>query len=100
MSTKENTLQLPQFPSISSGESESETEYSSFGKRRKHLKENKIPLKKVKIKSLNDKIWSSSFFQSSPAHKTFPCGFDGDLGCYVFLKTSMCTFPKKFWCTL
>ena len=46
MSTKENTLQLPpQFPSISSGERESETEYSSFGKRRKHPKENEIPLK-------------------------------------------------------
>ena len=30
------------------------------------------------------------FFQSSPAHRTFPCGFDGELGCYVFLKTSMC----------
>ena len=27
------------------------------------------------------------FFQSSPALKTFPCGFDGDLVCYVFLKT-------------
>ena len=33
MSNNKNTLQLPpQFPSISSGESESETEYSSFGK--------------------------------------------------------------------
>ena len=46
MSTKENTLQLPpHFPSISSGESESKTEFRSFGKRRKHPKENKIPLK-------------------------------------------------------
>ena len=47
MSTKQNTLQLPpQFSSPSSGESEPETEYSSFGKRRKHPKENEIPLKK------------------------------------------------------
>ena len=47
MSTKENTLQLPpQFFSTSSGESESETEYNNFGKQRKHLKENEIPLKK------------------------------------------------------
>ena len=62
ISTKENTLQLPpQFPSISSGESESETEYSSFGKRRKHPKENEIPLEKIKIKSLNGKFWSFSF---------------------------------------
>ena len=46
-STKENTLQLPlQFSSTSSGQSESETEYSSFRKRRKHPKENKILLKK------------------------------------------------------
>ena len=44
MSTEENTLQLPpQFPSISSGKSEPETEYSSFGKRRKHPKENEVP---------------------------------------------------------
>ena len=33
-------------------------------------------------------------FQSSPAHKTFPCGFDGDLGCYVFLRTSVCKYSK------
>ena len=46
MSTKENTLQLPpHFPSISSGESESKAEFRSFGKRRKHPKENEIPLK-------------------------------------------------------
>ena len=44
MSTEENTLQLPpQVPSVSSGESEPETEYSSFGKRRKHPKENEVP---------------------------------------------------------
>ena len=35
------------------------------------------------------------FFQYSPAQKTFPCGFEGDLGCYVFLKTSMCKYSKK-----
>ena len=59
MSTKENTLQLPpQFSSTSSGKSESETEYSSFGKRRKHPKENEIPLKNIKIRSLNGKFWS------------------------------------------
>ena len=41
MSTKENTQQLlPQFPSTRSSESELETEYSSFKKRRKHQKEN------------------------------------------------------------
>ena len=40
MSTKENTLQLPpQFPSTSSSESESETEYSSFKKWGKDHKE-------------------------------------------------------------
>ena len=36
------------------------------------------------------------FFQSSPVHKSFPCGFDGDLGCYVFLKTSICKYSKNF----
>ena len=42
-STKENNLQLPpQFPSTSSSESESETEYSSFKKRGKHHKENEV----------------------------------------------------------
>ena len=35
-------------------------------------------------------------FQTSPAYKTFPCGFDGDLRCYVFLKTSMFKYSKKF----
>ena len=49
MSTKENTLLLPpQFSSTSSGGSESETEYSSFGKRRKHPKENEIPQKRIR----------------------------------------------------
>ena len=63
MLTKENTLQLPpQFPSISSDESESENEYSSFGERRKHYEENEIRLKK--IKSLNGKFWSFSFFEN------------------------------------
>ena len=38
------------------------------------------------------------FFQNSPAQ--FPCGFDGDLGCFVYLKTSVCKFSRKFWCTL
>ena len=37
----------------------------------------------------------SHFFKSGPAHKTFPCGFNGDLGCYVFLKTFMCS-QKSF----
>ena len=47
MLTKENTLQLPpRFPSISSDESESGTEYSSFGEWSKHYEENEIPLKK------------------------------------------------------
>ena len=42
-STKENTLQLPpQFPSTSSSERESETEYSSFKNRGKHHKENEV----------------------------------------------------------
>ena len=63
MSTKENTLQLPpQFPGISSFESESETENSSFKKRGKHRKENEVPLKKRKIKSLSVKVWLFSFF--------------------------------------
>ena len=61
MSIKEDTLQLPpQFPSISC-ERESETEYSSFRKQRKHSKENEIPLKKIKIEWLNGKFWSFSF---------------------------------------
>ena len=34
------------------------------------------------------------FFQSSPVHKCFPCGFDGDLGCYVFLKL-LCVSIQK-----
>ena len=47
MLTKENTLQLPpRFLSISSDESESGTEYSSFGEWSKHYEENEIPLKK------------------------------------------------------
>ena len=71
-STKENTLQLPlQFSSTSSGQSESETEYSSFRKRRKHPKENKILLKKIKIKSLNGKFWSFSFFSKLSGSKNF-----------------------------
>ena len=35
------------------------------------------------------------FFQSSLAQEAFPCGFDGDLGGYLFLKTSMCRYFKK-----
>ena len=63
MSTKENTLHLPpRFPSTSSSESESETEYSSFKKRGKHHKENEVLLKKRKIKSLNGEVWLFSFF--------------------------------------
>ena len=57
MSTKENTLQLPtQFSSVSTSESESETEYINLKKRRKHRKEDEVPLSfpnKRKIKSLN-----------------------------------------------
>ena len=69
MSTKENTLHLPpRFPSTSSSESESETEYSSFKKRGKHHKENEVPLKKL-------------------VDKTLPCDFDGDLEYFIFLKT-------------
>ena len=61
MSTKENTLHLPpRFPSTSSSESESETEYSSFEKPEKHRKENEVPLKKRKMKSLNGG-WQNSF---------------------------------------
>ena len=63
MPTKENTLHLPpQFPSTSSSESESETEYSSFKKRGKHHKENEVPLKKRKMKSLNGEVWLFPFF--------------------------------------
>ena len=63
MSTKENTLQLPpQFSSTSSSESESETEYSNFKKRGKHHKENEVPLKKRKMKSLNGEVWLFPFF--------------------------------------
>ena len=63
MSAKENTLHLPpQFPSTSSSESESETEYSRFKKRGKHHKENEVLLKKRKIKSLNGHVWLFSFF--------------------------------------
>ena len=61
--TKENTLHLtPQFPSTTSSESESETEYSSFKKRGKHHKENEVPLKKRKMKLLNDEVWLFPFF--------------------------------------
>ena len=101
ISNRENTLQLPpQFPCTSSSKSESEAEYISFEKRGKHRKENEVPLKKRKIKSLSDKFWFFSFFQNSPVHKTFPCGFDGDLRCFVFLKTAMYKDSKKFCCTL
>ena len=62
MSTKENTLHLPpRFPSTSS-ENGSETEYSSFKKRGKHHKENEVPLKKRKMKSLNGEVWLFPFF--------------------------------------
>ena len=99
-STKESTLQLlPQFPSISSSESELETEYSSFKKRGKYHKENEVLLKKRKIKSLNSKFWWGLFFQSSLVHKTLPCNFDGDLKCYIFLKTVLCKDSIKFWST-
>ena len=54
MSTKKKNLHLPpRFPSTSSSESESETEYSSFKKRGKHLKKNEVPLKKRKMNSSN-----------------------------------------------
>ena len=87
MSTKENTLHLPpQFPSTSS-ENGSETEYSSFKKRGKHHKENEVPLKKRKMKSLNVEVWLFHFFQSSLVDKTLPCDFDGDLEYFIFLKT-------------
>ena len=57
MSTKENNVHLLSlFPSTSSSESESETEYSSFKKRGKHHKENEVPLKKRKMKPLNGEV--------------------------------------------
>ena len=88
MSIKEDTLQLPpQFPSISC-ERESETEYSSFKKRGKHHKENEVPLKKRKMKSLNVEVWLFHFFQSSLVDKTLPRDFDGDLECFIFLRTA------------
>ena len=63
MSTQDNTLKLsPQFPSTSSSESESDTEYRSFKKRGKYHRENEVPLKKRKIKSLNGEVWLLSFF--------------------------------------
>ena len=63
MSTKENNVHLPSlFPSTSSSESESETEYSTFKKRGKHHKENKVQLKKRKMKSLNGEAWFFPFF--------------------------------------
>ena len=40
------------------------------------------------------------FLKTSPAHKTFPCSFEGDLGFYVFLKTSIRKYSKKSQCTL
>ena len=63
ISTKENTLHLPpRFPSTSSSESESETEYSSFKKREKHHKKNEVPLKKRKMNSSNGEVWLFPFF--------------------------------------
>ena len=63
MSTKENTLHLPpRFPSTSSSENESEPEYSSFKKRGKHHKENEVPIKKRKMKSLNGEVSLFPFF--------------------------------------
>ena len=63
MSTKENTLHLPpRFPSTSSSENESEPEYSSFKKRGKHHKENEVPIKKRKMKSLNGELSLFPFF--------------------------------------
>ena len=63
MSPKENTLHLPpRFPSTSSSESKSETEYSSLKKRGKHHKENEVSLKKRKMKSLNGEVSLFPFF--------------------------------------
>ena len=89
MSTKENSMHLPpRFPSTSSSESESKTEFSSFKKRGKHHRENEVPLKKRKMKSLNGEVWLFPFFQSSLVDKTLPRDFDGDLECFIFLRTA------------
>ena len=62
MSTKKKTLHLPpRFPSTSSSESESETEYSSFKKGGKHYKKIEVPLKKRKINSSNGEVWLFPF---------------------------------------
>ena len=54
MSTKENTLQLPiQFSNTTNSENESETEYGSFKKRRKHHRENEVPLSFPTKKRIN-----------------------------------------------
>ena len=69
VSTKENTSQLsPQFPNTSSPESESETEYSSFKNRRKHLKENEVTPKVSDNHFINFLSNALHSCQSTPCH--------------------------------
>ena len=42
------------------------------------------------------KFGKNCFMQSSLVHKNLPCDSDEDLECYMFLKSVMCKYSKKF----